>query len=561
MPIKLPQIPASRINGSALRAVSMLADTRAGQYALRFAFSQQLGIDELATLPEADRAPMPADARPVAGRPPRGGDTTRLDPPAPPMSWPRSGAAHQARYRTGQVTPRQVAETALRDARAIAARLGGAPICMYDDEVALRAADESTARWKAGKPLGPLDGVMMVVKEQTAMTGLPVRAGTAFLHLEPAAADATCVARLRAAGAILLGSSPMTEYGMSPLGLNPQRAMPRNPHREGRVAGGSSTGSGVAVAVGLCPVAVANDGGGSIRIPSSLSGVFGIKPTFGRISRAGDTYRGTMATMGPIGSSTTDLASFLDVCAGPDEMDSTTTWAPARVPGEFSAALGRGAKGLRIGVYDAAFADSQPAVAQSCRAALSLLERAGAVLVPVALPLGRFSPAIGYLTIGLEALAAMQVARRKHKELIGRDFYTSMATLDAFGATDYIDAQCLRARLREQTAALFRDVDLLALPATATTAPAFTEEDARGGLLDAAALHGVCRTNMLGNLTGLPGASVPVGRDADSLPIGLQLMGDAWDEASILAAAAQLERDGAATAIRPRDSVPGIQGW
>ncbi len=562
MPLKLPvQIPASRIHGPALRAIAAVADKAPVSFALRLAFSQQLGIDALSDVPDSERGAAPAEARPISGRPPRAGDDHKYDAPAPPAAWPRSSAAYAARYKSGLVSPRQVAEASLKAARELAGRLGGPAICLYDDEVALAAADESTARWKAGVPRGPLDGVPTVIKEQTAMAGLPVRAGTAFLHLEPAARDASIVARLRAAGAVVLGSSVMTEYGMSPIGLNPQRAMPRNPHREGHVAGGSSTGSGVAVATGVCPVALGNDGGGSIRIPSSLCGVFGLKATFGRISRAGDTYGGTMATMGPMGASTTDLGAFLDVIAGVDDADPLTRWQPAPRAGEFSAALGRGVKGLRIGVWDHAFEGAQPAVAQSCRAALAVLEKAGATLVPVALPLGPVSPAIGYLSIGLEALAGMRGAMRTHKDAFGKDFWISMSTLGAFSATDYLDAQMLRTRLREQVAAVYRDVDLLAMPATATTAPAFDEEDARGGLLDAAALHGLCRTTMLGNLTGLPAGSAPVGRDADFLPIGLQLMGDAWDEATVLAAMAQLERDGAATVIRPRDAAASPAGW
>ncbi len=562
MPLKLPvQIPSSRIHGAALRAIAAVADKAPASFALRLAFSQQLGIDALAELPESDRGAAPAEARPLSGRAPRPGDDHKYDPPAPAAAWPRSAVAYAARFKSGHLSPRQVAETALKDARELATRLGGPAICLYDDEVALAAADESAARWKAGVPRGPLDGVPTVIKEQTAMAGLPVRAGTAFLHLEPAARDATIVAKLRQAGAVILGSSVMTEYGMSPIGLNPQRAMPRNPHREGHVAGGSSTGSGVAVATGICPVALGNDGGGSIRIPSSLCGVFGLKATFGRISRAGDTYGGTMATMGPLGASTTDLASFLDVISGVDDADPITRWQPAPPAGGFLAALGRGVRGLRIGVWDHAFQDAQPAVAQSCRAALAVLEKGGATLVPVSFSLGPVSPAVGYLSIGLEALAGLRLSMRTHKDAIGKDFWITLATLSAFSSTDYLDAQMLRARLREQVAAVFRDVDLLALPSTATTAPAFDDEDARGGLLDAAALHGLCRTTMLGNLTGLPAGSAPVGRDADVLPIGLQLMGDAWDEATVLAAMAQLERDGAATVIRPRDAAASLPGW
>src|SRR5207253_7924721 len=130
--------------------------------------------------------------------------------------------------------------------------------------------------------------------------------GTAFMDAKPKAEDSTAVARVRQKGAICIGISPMTEFGMTPSGANPKRAMPRNPHAVDRFSGGSSTGSGVAVATGLVPFSLGADGGGSIRIPSAINGVFGIKPTWGRVSRAGDISGGTVAHLGPLASSTMD---------------------------------------------------------------------------------------------------------------------------------------------------------------------------------------------------------------------------------------------------------------
>jgi aspartyl-tRNA(Asn)/glutamyl-tRNA(Gln) amidotransferase subunit A len=151
------------------------------------------------------------------------------------------------------------------------------------EQQALREAEASAERWRKGAPVGPFDGVPTAIKEEMAIRGLPRQGGSDLTDANPMAADCTCVARLRAAGAIVLGQTPMTEFGMSPIGFNPKRSMPRNPHATDRAAGGSSTGTGVAVATGLVPYAMGVDGGGSVRIPASFSGVFGIKPTWGRV--------------------------------------------------------------------------------------------------------------------------------------------------------------------------------------------------------------------------------------------------------------------------------------
>src|SRR5262249_28971463 len=146
-------------------------------------------------------------------------------------------------------------------------------------------------------------------------------------------------------------------------------------------------------------------------------------------------------------------------------------------------------------------------------------------------------------------------------ELFGPDVAVTLSSLSAFGPTDYLDCQRLRAKLRDQTAAVLRDVDLIALPGTTIAAPPITDAEAASGILDAAALDGVCRTMMLGNRPGLPAGVAPVGRDEDGLPLALQLMGDAWDEATVIAALAQLERDGAATVLPPAIRAPGPNGW
>jgi aspartyl-tRNA(Asn)/glutamyl-tRNA(Gln) amidotransferase subunit A len=542
-----------RISGHALRAVLKVSRTRAGARLLYRMFRSELRVSQLEGLPDGLFGEMPVDNRPLAGRPPRAGAHAGLPLPAPP--WSATSATLVDAYRAGTTTPREAVDAALAAARTLAAlRPSMGPLMTSLDETARREADASGKRWKQGTPLGPLDGVPVVIKEEMAIRGLPRRAGTDLSDSTPATEDAECVSRLRAAGAVVLGQTPMTEYGMSPLGFNPKRTLPRNPHATDRVAGGSSTGSAVAVATGLVPLAMGGDGGGSIRIPAALCGIFGIKATWGRISKRGDFFGGTVAHVGPLASSTLDLARCLEVTSGRDPGDTQTDFAPEAEPGAFVQALGRGVRGMRIGVVETEWAATAPALSRAGHDALRALEREGARLVDVELELARWAAPVGYLAIGMESFAS-------HRELwaegaaFNADLAISYATLAEMSAAEYTHSQRVRSGLRVEVARAFADVDLLALPTTASTAPRVTDAEFVGGFLDPHALDACCRFTFLGNLTGLPALSAPIGLDENQLPLALQLVGDAWDEATVLAAAAHLERVGAARVERPRVTV------
>jgi len=542
-----------RLSGRALQGIVRLSRTTAGKRLLYQVFRSDLRIGQLEQLPDGLFGGMPIDNRPVAGRPPRQAADAGLPLPAPP--WSGSSESLAQAFREGKTTPREVADRALEAARALASRRPSVgPLMATCEERTRRDADASTARWRSGKPLGPLDGVPIVVKEEMAIAGLPTRGGSDLSDATPASADCTFVARLSAQGAIVLGQTPMTEYGMTPLGFNPKRTMPRNPHATDRVAGGSSTGSAVAVATGLVPLALGGDGGGSIRIPSSLCGVFGIKPTWGRVSRAGDIFGGTVAHIGPIASSVVDLARSLEIASGSDPADLQTKLAPHREAGTFERALSRGVRGMRIGVVDGEWAEATPPVARAGREALRALEKDGAVLVDLRLQLAKWAAPIGYLVIGVESRAE-QRENIESGAAFTRDLAISWSVLGQMSATEYSSAQRLRAGLRDEVARAFGDVDLLALPAAAAPATRVTDAEFDGGFLDARALDGCCRFMFLGNLTGCPALSAPVGLDEARLPLGLQLVGDAWDEATVLAAAAHLERTGAARVEKPLASV------
>jgi aspartyl-tRNA(Asn)/glutamyl-tRNA(Gln) amidotransferase subunit A len=242
------------------------------------------------------------------------------------------------------------------------------------------------------------------------------------------------------------------------------------------------------------------------------------------------------------------------VTVGHDPADPQTWLAPRREPGSFVRALSRGVKGMRIGVVESEWADASPVVARAGREAIRALEKEGAVLVELHLELARWAAPAGYLAIGMES-------RASHRQLLAegapftRDLAISYAVLGQMTGIEYLTAQRVRSGLRAEVARALTSVDLLALPSSGTTAPQVTDDEFEGGFLDARALDGLCRFMFLGNLTGLPALSAPVGLDEARLPIGFQLLGDAWDEATVLAASAHLERIGVARVERPAVTV------
>lgn len=550
----MPKHPP-RLSGRALAAARALAETPGASAIVRDIFKKGLRIDVLASLPHSLRGALPETLCPVQARAPRPSAEASL--PVPERSFPRPSAAYTRAYLARTTTPSEVAERALLALSDLRARRPTRNIVAASlPERTREDAAASTARYAAGKPLGPLDGVPLLLKDEFDVRGLATRLGSHCEPTEPKEVDSVVFERLRKSGAILVCKTVMTEWGMSPLGVNRSAVMPHNPHNPARAAGGSSTGSAVGVALGVAPIAAGADGGGSIRTPASLCGVFGIKPTFGRVSRAGYAGGGSVAHAGPIGASAVDLALFLDsIAAEPDPLDFMTAWAPPPPQGGFGALLGAGVRGLRIGVLESEIRDAAAPIASAVEGALRGLEREGASLVPIALPLAEHAPAIGYLTIGSEALAALREAWMEKRGLMNDDIRLSFAALATVTALEYMDAQRLRQRLREQAAEALRRVDLLALPTLAISAPRYTEEDARTSFSDSAALDGICRFAFLGNLTGLPAATAPVGYDADNIPIGLQLIGDAWDEAGVLGALAHLERAEIAVVRRAEGAV------
>ncbi len=499
-------------------------------------------FNELDRQPDEHLAPLDDHCIPLKGAS-HGWDSAELDPAADVRT---SVASLTASYRDGSSNPVEVLEHLL--ARVEAGRFGSShhsPFINLDTERALEDARSSADRYATGKQIGPLDGVPVPVKDEQDMEGLPTLGGTSYRH-QLASRDAWGVRQLKRAGALVFAKTHATEWGLNPWGGNAHNDMPRNPWKAEHAAGGSSTGSGAAVALGFCPGAIGSDGGGSIRIPSALNGVMGLKPTFVRIGRTGDPWApGTMSHLGPLGGTAGDLVEVLAATAGPDPEDrgsAVQPWGP-EVPDAWRAALRRGVRGCRIGVIEAEWADASGPVAEAGRQALAELERDGAVLVPIDFGLRSVVKAIGALTIGSETAAALEEDLRQHGASYGPELVIILRTMQGLSAGEFIRVARMRAALRRQVATLFSEqVDLIALPSVATVAPPYPLST-KGDIIDSNITAAMTRYAFLANLTGLPSGSAPTGVH-EGLPTAIQFMGDAWDEASVLAAMAHGERQG-----------------
>lgn len=544
-------MPDLRLSGGVLATARHLSRLGPVRNLLWQVGKADFDLDALRGLPPEARVPLDPDNAPLPGRAPHTWSDAGHDPPT--ATRPTCRTLHDA-FLAGRNTPRDVLEQVLT---AVAEGGPGAltfsPFVTLDTDRARAAADAATDRFVGGQPLGPLDGVPIPLKDEVWIEGLPTRGGTSYRDTV-ATQDAWVTARLRDAGAVLPGSAYCTEWGLNPYGANMHHSMPRNAWSADHAAGGSSTGPGAAVGIGLAPVALGSDGGGSIRIPACLNGVFGLKPTWIRIGRTGDDWgAGTMPHLGPIAGSTTDLVDFLAATAGVDPDDPCTLHAPDRhdVVDAWQAALGRGVKGCRIGVDEALWADAAPGVQQAGRDALDALFAAGAVRVDLSLPIARHAPAVGALIIASETLANVSDDLARHGDAFGHELFVILRMLSALPAQDLLMARRTRGAMRRELAAAFRDdIDLLAMPTTLTPAPRYARAEDRRDVLWTAATAAMTRPAFLANLTGLPAGTAPVGR-VDGLPVGLQLVGDAWDEASVIAALATLERLGLTDLGRP----------
>jgi aspartyl-tRNA(Asn)/glutamyl-tRNA(Gln) amidotransferase subunit A len=402
-----------------------------------------------------------------------------------------------------------------------------------------------------GEGDGPLSGVAVAVKDNLAVAGTRTSCGSALLADSPLELeDAEAVRRLRAAGARIVGKTTLHEFAYGATGVNSYQGTPVNPWRAGYTPGGSSSGSAVAVAAGVVPLALGTDAAGSIRMPASLCGVVGLKPTHGRVSSRGlrASHNPTVDHVGPLTRTVADAALALQVLAGYDPLDPTSIDAP--VP-DYSAALGRAdLHGVRIGVAERYFFDVlDPQVESGVRQALDQLRQLGACLVPVMIAnLEEMMPA--RLALFAEGLAFHTPRLRAHPELYTDEIRQRLYVDHFVQAHDHARANRVRTLLRERFAHTFRDARLDVLVAPTTPIPAVPVEQAMvrlpdkrtgGETFEPVGLL-LLRLTAPCNLSGMPAISIPAGFTADGLPFGLQLMGRPFDEGPLLGVADVYDR-------------------
>ena len=434
-------------------------------------------------------------------------------------------------YRSGSVTPLEVAERVLAALEKSEAAQPPLRAFIANNPEDLRGqARASAARHKAGNPISQLDGVPVAIKDEINQAPYPTFGGTSFLGAGPEK-DCTAVARLRAAGALLIGKANMNELGVDPCGFNAHFGTARNPYNPAHDTGGSSSGPAAAVAAGFCPVALGCDGGGSIRIPAALCGLVGLKPTFGRVSESGAvSIAPSVDAIGPLGATAADVALAYGIIAGPDRSDPRSLFQPAlALEGWANADL----RGLTFGIYQPWFQHAAPAVVKACEAMLAGLEKAGARMVPIEIP-GLDAMRVAHVvTIITEMVAHMQ-DKREHFSDLSAPTRLTYALARGLSSVDYVQAQ----RLRTRAIATFEDVlgkvDAILTPASAITAPLIPNAGLKVGWSDLSSTTEKMRYVFPSNLTGHPAISFPVGYDEQGLPVGMQAIGRYWDERTLL---------------------------
>ncbi len=405
-------------------------------------------------------------------------------------------------------------------------------------------ADAVDAVVAAGGDPGPLAGAPYSVKNLFDLAGEVTVAGSKINRdLPPASRDATSVARLKAAGAICVGAVNMGEYAYDFTTENAHDGPTRNPHDLARSAGGSSGGSGACVAAGLVPFSLGTDTNGSIRVPSSFCGLWGLKPTYSRLSRAGGfLFVESLDTIGPLARSVADLAAIYDTLQGPDPRDPVCTPRPAEFTRDL---LDQGLDGLRIGVLDGYFErGGVPAVhdaVQSVATALRATQR-------IELPVPELARAAAFLITASEA-GNLHLSRLRQRAADfdpgGRDRFLAGALTPSGW---YLQAQRFRAWWRERMRDLFSQIDVLIAPATPLAAPMLGQQTMtfNGRELPLRPNIGVFTQPI--TLIGLPVVAAPIPAAAGGLPVAVQLIAAPWREAVLLRVARALEKSGVCSA-------------
>src|SRR5271168_1193025 len=446
-----------------------------------------------------------------------------------------SAVALIERYRAGTLSPVETTRVLLDRIERLQPSLNA--FCLVDRDGALASARHSEARWRSGEPVGPLDGVPATVKDLMPMRGFPTLRGSCLVDRDQDwSEDAPAVARLREAGAVIIGKTTTPEFGWKALGDSPLTGITRNPWDLSRTPGGSSAGAAAACAAGIGPLHVGSDGAGSIRIPSAFTGVFGLKPSFGRVPAHPPSPMGFLAHIGPMARTVADAALLLTVLSGADHRD------PYALPPEdrdYAAGLEAGVRGWRIAYSPTlGYAKVDPEIAEATAQAARRFEALGAIVEEADAIFASPRDALFKLwAAGTAKLLAGFPADRR--EVIDPGLVATAEEGERIGAVDYLGADLVRTALARQMAEFHRDYDLLLTPMMPVPALPVGQD-----LNDPTAERHWIDWSPFSypfNLTRQPAASIPCGLTSAGLPIGLQIVGPLYADHRVLRAARAFE--------------------
>ena len=409
-------------------------------------------------------------------------------------------------------------------------------------EQALHQARQSDAELGAGRDRGPLHGIPIAYKDVFATRGVRTTGGSPIYQDLLPGHDAFVVARLEAAGAVMLGKLNMHELAYGITSANPHFGAVRNPWNPKHSPGGSSGGSGAVVAAGVAYAAMGTDTGGSIRIPASFCGTVGLKPTYGRVSRSGVLpLSWSLDHVGPLTRSVRDAALLLNAIAGHDAGDATSSRHPVV---DFVPEDDCSIRGLRIGFPEGFFFDRLDTDVELCvRGAIARAESLGAEVKPVKVPDMAAMNTAARMILLCEA-SAMLEPHLGNRQQFGPDVLALLDQGRLLPATDYINALRLRKQMQREFARVWSTVDCLLTPTTPNTAPRVGENTVKLGGREEDIRLATTRLVRSMNLLGLPALSMPCGLSADGLPVGLQIVGPLFEEALILRVGAAMEDGG-----------------
>lgn len=433
------------------------------------------------------------------------------------------------RVRDGSVSPVELTAACLERIAAMEAQVNAFITVTADD--AVYEAREIELNLARGDQDGPLAGVPIAIKDLYDTAGVLTTAGSKFFADRVPDRDAAVISKLRDAGAIMVGKLNMHEWALGVTNDNPHYGACHNPWSLDRITGGSSGGSAAALAAGMCFGALGSDTGGSIRIPASLCGVVGLKPTYGRVSLRGAVpLSWSLDHAGPMARRVTDAAVLLDVIAGPDKADPASADVATD---DYIAEIDDGVAGWRVGVIaDEWLGDVDAEVRAAVRAAVDALTSAGAWVDELEAPDLPDAARLNGLMTTADAAAFHRERMEQTPGDFGQDVLTRLRRGAAYGAADYADARRRQTILKRTFASWFVEhggaLDVVVLPTTPIAAPRISGLDA------VATAPILTRLTAPFNFTGLPAMSVPCGVTADGLPIGLQIVGAPWAERRVL---------------------------